>query len=284
MISERAIDLIDIIIPIVSVEQETWEMILRLFRVRRICASTNQILSGRSVKMFRVRDLVREIFISSEEESVVTEISRIDGVFRRSVAEASAETAFIDPETSAVTVLELMDQLSLECVPVARRDVVIGVVSEESVLEELKKYMSLESEVSQIATRDVDTVDSEAPLEEVIGLMLQKGFRRIPVQDSEKRVLGLVTLLDVVAEIAEQYRVSGELRTLDMMSRPVSQMRYLREPVFVSSEKSVREVVDIMLRSGTGCVLLGSREKIEGIATERDVIRYLRREIARIIE
>ncbi|MEM4672859.1 MAG: CBS domain-containing protein [Sulfolobales archaeon] len=284
MLGEKALDLIDIMLPVVSENIESWDAVLRLMRIRRYCMAVGRIISGRSVPVFRIRNLARDLFEKSEIESAVTEISRIDGIFRRTMAESSEDIVYTDPEIEAFSVISIMNDLSLECIPVARDGNVLGVVSEISVIEELKRFIPLDISALDIATKDVETVDSEAPLEEVIGLMIQKGFRRIPVHDSERRIIGLVTMLDIVAEIADQYRVHGELKTLDMLSRPISRMRYLQKPVFIDLETSLREATEVLLRSSVGCVLAGSKESIVGIITERDIIRFLRKEIIRSID
>ncbi|MEL9929892.1 MAG: hypothetical protein QXF50_03200, partial [Sulfolobales archaeon] len=155
MLGEKALDLIDIMLPVVSENIESWDAVLRLMRIRRYCMAVGRIISGRSVPVFRIRNLARDLFEKSEIESAVTEISRIDGIFRRTMAESSEDIVYTDPEIEAFSVISIMNDLSLECIPVARDENVLGVVSEISVIEELKRFIPLDTSALDIATKDV---------------------------------------------------------------------------------------------------------------------------------
>ena len=280
----RALDLIDIMIPIFNIDIEIWDLALRLSRVRRFCAFINKIYPGELVKMVTVRDLARELFLSSEESAVVTEISRLDNVLKKNMSSIAHEIPHIDPEASLAQVIDVMNDLNLECVPIAREEVFIGAVSEESLIDNARNVIPLELRSSEIATKNIETIDQEAPVEEAIGLMLQRGFRRIPIKNSSDRVVGILTLLDVVAALADIYRISRELRSIDILIAPLSQSRFVKKPIIVSPDTPVRDIIDQVLSSGVGCVLVGSGEEVQGIITEKDLVRTIKRYYSTILE
>jgi CBS domain-containing protein len=47
----------------------------------------------------------------------------------------------------------------------------------------------------------------------------------------------------------------------------------VKEPIFVESERTVKETAMVMDRSGHGCLLVRSGGRIVGIVTERDLVR-----------
>jgi CBS domain-containing protein len=59
-------------------------------------------------------------------------------------------------------------------------------------------------------------------------------------------------------------RGAGNPRVKDVMAK---------EPVMVESEKTVKETAIEMDRSGHGCLLVTSGDKVVGIITERDLVR-----------
>ncbi|MGC9148437.1 MAG: CBS domain-containing protein [Sulfolobales archaeon] len=274
----RAIDLIDPMIPIFHTETDIWDLVLRLYRVRKICASIHKIFPGGLARIYTVKDIAKELFVSGEESSVVTEISRLDDVLRRSMGYIARELPIIDPEAPLTYIIDLVINLGLECLPVAKEDILIGVISEESIIDNARVYVPLELRAEDIATKNVETIDLEAPLEEAIGLMLQRGFRRVPVKDQSDRIVGLLTILDIVAEIAEIFRSEKVLKSLDIFVKSLSQQReIMKKPTILSPDTSAREVIDHIVKSGVGCVLIGSEDTLSGIITERDIIRVIKK-------
>lgn len=284
MYEKRALDLIDIMVPVLVRETDVWDLVLRLGRLRRTCASFNKTSGDRLVRVFSIRDLAQEIFVLSEEGSVVTEISRIDSILRQPVSYIARETPSLDPETQMPALVDVFYSLSIDCVPLTREDHVIGVVSENSLIEGGAHVLPTDLTVDEVATREVYYTDHEAPIAEVIGVMIQRGFRRMPVRGPGNRVVGIVTMLDVIYELAELFREHGELRSLDILARPVSETRALRQPIYIDPGSSIRDAVDLVLRSGVGCVISGREDDVRGIVTERDIIKVMRKYIYQNID
>lgn len=73
--------------------------------------------------------------------------------------------------------------------------------------------------VSEVMTRLPHTVREEAPIEEALGLMRSGAFRRLPVVDQDRRLVGVLCLDDVLGLLAEEF---GEVRTLLRKESPES--------------------------------------------------------------
>lgn len=65
--------------------------------------------------------------------------------------------------------------------------------------------------VEEVMTKGPRTVQEDEPIESVVSLMRSGGFRRIPVVSSENKLVGLVTLDDVLGLLADEFSVIGDL-------------------------------------------------------------------------
>jgi CBS domain-containing protein len=81
------------------------------------------------------------------------------------------------------------------------RDIAVRVVAEELDPERVK--------VSEVASRDVVTLDPDEDLDEALRLMARHQVRRLPVVEEDGRLVGVVAQADVAQEADE--RRTGEV-------------------------------------------------------------------------
>jgi CBS domain-containing protein len=60
-------------------------------------------------------------------------------------------------------------------------------------------------------TPEPKTVSEETPIESALSLMRSGGFRRLPVVDQNGKLVGLVTLDDILMLLAEEFTDVGRL-------------------------------------------------------------------------
>ena len=65
--------------------------------------------------------------------------------------------------------------------------------------------------VADVMTRHPATVNENSAIEDVLALMRSKSVRRMPVVDKQGRLVGLVSVDDVLALLAEEFRHRGRL-------------------------------------------------------------------------
>ncbi len=65
--------------------------------------------------------------------------------------------------------------------------------------------------VADVMTRHPSTVSENAAIEDVLALMRSKAVRRMPVVDKQGRLVGLVSVDDVLTLLAEEFRHLGKL-------------------------------------------------------------------------
>lgn len=120
----------------------------------------------------------------------------------------------ISPERSVYDALTLMAEKNVGALVVMERDRVIGIISERDYARNviLKGKSSKELAVQEIMTSRVVCVRPEQTMEECMELMTDKHIRHLPVLDDENRLVGLISIGDVVkAIIVEKEFIIGQL-------------------------------------------------------------------------
>ncbi|ALU12711.1 hypothetical protein EYM_06670 [Ignicoccus islandicus DSM 13165] len=122
--------------------------------------------------------------------------------------------------------------------------------------------------VMDYATKDVVTVSPETDMETAANLMIEFNIRHLPVKDSSGHFIGMVGLRDVASIIAKEgVNKLKERKVMEYMN--VQPIRvYVDDPLF--------KAVEMMIEHGVGSVIiLDSMERIRGILTEKDVVKFL---------
>ena len=65
--------------------------------------------------------------------------------------------------------------------------------------------------VGVVMTRKPKVVDEDSPIESALGLMRAAGFRRVPVVDRQGKLVGILSLDDVLALLAEEFAHIGAI-------------------------------------------------------------------------
>jgi CBS domain-containing protein len=110
----------------------------------------------------------------------------------------------ITPEATVFEALNLMAEHNIGALLVMAEDDIKGIVSERDCIRKVDVMgkNTKDTKISEIMTSDVITVDADQPLEECMGLMIDKNIRHLPVCEG-KQLLGLLSVRDVLREVIE---------------------------------------------------------------------------------
>jgi CBS domain-containing protein len=103
---------------------------------------------------------------------------------------------------------ERMRQRSVGCLVVVNglREP-IGIVTDRDlvirVLADAKDPYS--TAVDEVMTYNPDAISQDAPIEQALRLMRLGGFRRLPVVDENRKLVGIVTLDDILMQLAAEF-------------------------------------------------------------------------------
>ena len=109
------------------------------------------------------------------------------------------DVEFIDGGASLQEAAEMMGELDVGALPVGSSDQMEGVVTDRDILY---RYVAKGLAANSVLVRDVMTspvvsCDQDDTLRAAMDAMAANHFRRMPVRDARRRVVGWITLADV---------------------------------------------------------------------------------------
>jgi len=134
------------------------------------------------------------------------------------------EVDIASPEESAQAAAERMSSRavgSLVVVDEARRPV--GMLSDRDLTVRVlaKSKDPRQTKVGEIMTAAPETVKDDTPIEQALAVMRRGPCRRLPVVDVDGKLLGLLSLDDILDLLAEEFRDIGVLLQRESPPSPV---------------------------------------------------------------
>jgi CBS domain-containing protein len=131
----------------------------------------------------------------------------------------TSEPAFCVPGDTAVTAATLMKSHDIGSVPVVsdrESKHVVGMITDRDIAMRVVagKREYDKTHVGDVMSKDVVTCRAEDDYDEVIQAMEENQIRRVPVIDSERRLIGIVSLADVARKAGKPEgiaEVTGEI-------------------------------------------------------------------------
>ncbi len=110
----------------------------------------------------------------------------------------------VTPDATVFEALNLMAEHNIGALLVMTGEEINGIVSERDCIRKVDVMgkNAKETKIHEIMTSNVITVDADQPLEECMGLMIDKNIRHLPVCEG-KQLLGLLSVRDVLREVIE---------------------------------------------------------------------------------
>ena len=123
---------------------------------------------------------------------------------RDMIRKKGSEVFTITPDATVFEALNLMAEHNIGALLVMTGNEINGIVSERDCIRkvDVKGRNAKDTKVSEIMTSDVITVEADQPLEQCMGLMIDKNIRHLPVCEG-KNLLGVLSVRDVLKEVIE---------------------------------------------------------------------------------
>jgi CBS domain-containing protein len=152
-------------------------------------------------------------------------------------------------------ILKVLKNKHISGVPVIKDSKVVGIVTRTNLLQNPE-----EEQLALLMTRNPITISPGSALQTAARLLLEHRIRRLPVVD-EGKLVGLVTVADVVATIAD---MNIDIPIKDYVEKDV---------VAIYNETPLPVVARIMELAGVKAVpVLDANLELVGIISDRDVI------------
>ena len=250
-----------------------------------------------------LREMAPSALITAQEVEVVQSGAPFkEGLPDVKVSEVMhREVATLHPDSPITTVVELLIDKDFTAVPVVDdQDKVVGMVSDNDLLTRggmkvtisLKRatdldyvrglHDSLENphhKVSEVMTRQVVTITPDAILARAARLMVEKHLKRLPVVDSDGKLVGILGRLDILNTIAavhlpqwhpEAHPVGEQATVAEVMTREVPT---------VHDSAIVEEIFELLVSSShKRVVVVDDKRQVVGIIADSDLISRVNRE------
>jgi len=114
-------------------------------------------------------------------------------------------------DDSLLIASKAMDQYNIGAMPVIdQNNTVIGIISERDIARQIsEKNFRTDIKVEELMTKDVISCDLNISVSELMETMTTNKIRHMLIMDKQK-LLGVVSIGDVVSHIIEQYKEENE--------------------------------------------------------------------------
>lgn len=126
--------------------------------------------------------------------------------------------------------------------------------------------------LSEVMTDQPFTLGPENSLKQAIDLMNQEHIRHIPIVDESQRLLGLVTLSDVLAARESKLFVTSKEREEEFTDSVQLAELMTRNVAWVDPHAGIKEAALYLQRHKYGCLPIVDQHKLVGIVTDSDFV------------
>ncbi|MGQ9759613.1 MAG: CBS domain-containing protein [Candidatus Methanomethylicaceae archaeon] len=144
-----------------------------------------------------------------------------------------------------------------------------GIVEEVGFLGRLRgKRMGVN--VTDVMSKRVYSTKSEETVYEASRIMVNGRLRRLPVVD-EDRVVGMITISDILRELVRAKEVAIEVAVGNILERKVKDL-ICRDVVGIEAEADVGEALEKILEKDVSGLLVFANGQLQGIVSRVDLI------------
>jgi CBS domain-containing protein len=223
----------------------------------------------RPVPPDRVGDIMTREVVTVHSETPVGEIVRLllDRDFRA--------LPVVDPEGKLVGILTNRDLV--ERGGVNARIELLGALADAALERELATSGARQRTAGDVMTREVARVGPDEALSQAAHLMAERHIKRLPVVDQGDHVIGILSRVDVLRTMGEDYRAPMHDEAVDPQ-RPVRMVGDLmrRDVPSVVASAPLGEVLDAVTSTRLNrAVVVDDARHVLGVVTDADLLAQL---------
>lgn len=129
--------------------------------------------------------------------------------------------------------------------------------------------------VRDIMTRKPVTITPETPVSDALHLMREKKVRRLPVLDSQGKLVGIVSQKDLLYVSPSPATTLAVWEISELLSKVTVEKVMAKEVITVTEETALEEAARIMVDKRVGGLPVMNGSELVGIITETDLFKNL---------
>lgn len=187
----------------------------------------------------------------------------------------------IEPDASVEEAASLMRRRQIHCLPVVdAQGRLLGIVTDSDLLgavsgKRLPVGDFASVPVARLMTPDPITVGTDATLGDAAGVLLEGGFRHLPVVDEDFRLAGMISERDLRSHLGTDLLDWGNVEQ-SRLDEPVVNVM-VPEPVILRANNRLADALDLFTDDRIGAVpVLDDEDHLVGILSYVDVLLWLR--------
>ncbi len=103
----------------------------------------------------------------------------------------------IERDVSLVEAAKIMSSKGIGSLIFVSRDKAKGIITES----DLVKYFGRHKKISTVMSRNIISVGADETIDEAMKIMSENKIKRLPVIDEKKRLVGIISLTDIAANV-----------------------------------------------------------------------------------
>jgi len=188
----------------------------------------------------------------------------------------------VEATASIEEAAEMMRRFEIHSLPVVDEDGVLeGILTDSDLLAAVAGVAAPVRDVgsllvARVMTSEPITIGTDATLGEAAGLLLEGGFRHLPVVDEDGRLAGMLSERDLRSAFGTDFLdwTTVEQDRLDDIIANVM----VPEPVIIRADNRLVDILDVFTDERIGAVpVLDAEDRLVGILSYVDVLQWLRK-------
>jgi len=233
--------------------------------------------NGRLVGLVVASDIVEYLVGGRRFQGFRGEAAKdLKGMLENNVGKIMVERVFSIGVTSTITeAINLMREKGIGCLPVTDEEGrVWAILTERDIMAILSRKMR-GVKVSEAMTRNLVTIHPKATIMDAMEVMVNKGFRRLPLED-RGMVEGIVTVMDIIRYIGCEENLGRIMEGRDgkIFLENVEGIA-VRDLVTIEASADISEAAYLMTEHDIGSLLVVEDNRLLGLVTERDLFKLI---------